>query len=133
MKIRVKKFDGANSVVKEYAVDSTTESALNILENIKINQDNSLCYRSGCKSGICGSCAVTINGVEKLLCKTKLNDSDLIEALKNSKVIKDLVVDLSYQEKILKKAKAFLKVNTKEKISRKDEKLIDLPSTFCNK
>ena len=55
---------------------------------IKENIDNSLTFRCGCKSGVCGSCAVRVNGVEKLACKTIIQDGDIIEPLKNREVVK---------------------------------------------
>ena len=85
-------------------------------------------FRCGCKSGVCGSCAIKVNGVEKLACKTHLNENDLIEPLSNSKVIKDLIIDISHEKKFLKKSSSFLKELSKEEITSKDEKLIDIQS-----
>lgn len=106
MKFRIKRFDGINQTIKEYELkDTEKKTILNILEYIKEKEDNTLTYRCGCKSGICGSCAITINGVEKLACKSSLKDNDEIGPLRNSKTIKDLVVDLKHEEKFLKKQK----------------------------
>lgn len=129
MKFRIKRFDGINQTIKEYELkDTEKKTILNILEYIKEKEDNTLTYRCGCKSGICGSCAITINGVEKLACKSSLKDNDEIGPLRNSKTIKDLVVDLKHEEKFLKKAKTYLEENSNLTVSKKDEKLIDIQS-----
>ena len=82
---------------KSYSIETKVDNLLSILNLIKQTQNQSLAYRSGCRSGVCGSCAVRVNGVEKLACKTHIKDGDIVEPLKNSKVIKDLVIDLSVQ------------------------------------
>jgi succinate dehydrogenase/fumarate reductase iron-sulfur protein len=122
---------------KEYLIDDNRikrDSLLSILNYIKTKLDNTLSFRSGCRSGVCGSCSVRVNGVEKLACKTHLNDGDIIEPLKNAKVLKDLVVDISSQESCLKNSKASLKQKSAEIISKQDEKSIDLQSNciLCN-
>jgi len=104
------------------------ETVLQALIDIKSNQDKSLAYRCGCKSGVCGSCAVLVNGVEKLACKTKVKDGDIIEPLRNSKVIKDLVVDLDHEQNRLIQAHAFLDEKSNNEITTKDEKDIDTQS-----
>lgn len=75
---------------------------LDSLETIKHEQDASLTFRRSCRSGICGSCAMRINGLTKLACKTKARtEADrhgevLVEPMMNMMpVIRDLVVDMS--------------------------------------
>ena len=112
----------------DYKIESKVNNLLSILFSIKANQDNSLSFRSGCKSGVCGSCAVVVNGVEKLACKTTIKNDDIVMPLKNSKIIKDLVVDLSNQEKFLINSKAYLENKSNLPISLEDEKKIDISS-----
>ncbi len=50
-------------------------TVLDALEQIRIHQEPSLMYRRACHHASCGTCACTINGVERLACKTKLADS----------------------------------------------------------
>lgn len=75
-------------------------TVLDGLIQIKNQQDGSLAFRYSCRSAICGSCAMEINGTEKLACRTsvrkELERHGLIEVgpLKNLPVIKDLVVDM---------------------------------------
>ena len=131
MKLKIKRFNQDKNPkidIVEYEVKHD-ETILNSLIEIKTKQDASLAFRCGCKTGVCGSCSIKVNGVEKLACKTHLNENDLIEAINNSKVIKDLVVDLSHEETFLKKSKTYLSKLSNEEISSKDEKLIDLQST----
>jgi len=75
-------------------------SVLDALEDIKHEQDASLTFRRSCRSGICGSCAMKINRLAKLACKTRAevevskHGEILVEPMENMPVIKDLVVDM---------------------------------------
>ncbi len=124
MKLNIQRKDGITS----FELFKENEILLNQLIEIKKDIDSSLGFRCGCKSGVCGSCAVKVNGVERLACKTKIKDGDLIEPIKNTKVIKDLIVDLSYESDRLKSSKAFLEEYQLNEITKKDEKLIDIQS-----
>jgi succinate dehydrogenase / fumarate reductase iron-sulfur subunit len=70
-------------------------TVLDALEQIRIHQEPSLMYRRACHHGSCGTCACTINGVERLACKTKLADlgtqAITIEPLRCFQRIGDLV------------------------------------------
>ena len=100
---------------------------LSVLFIIKQKQNRSLSFKSGCKSGICGSCAVRVNGIEVLACKTKINDNDEVMPLNNLPLIKDLIVnsDSSIQ---IQKAKANLHTNSQNEISEEDKNAIDIES-----
>jgi succinate dehydrogenase (ubiquinone) iron-sulfur subunit len=45
---------------------------LDALLKIKDEQDGSLSFRRTCREGICGSCAMNINGENGLACLTKV-------------------------------------------------------------
>ena len=82
-------------------------TVLDALIRIKNECDGSLALRYSCRSAICGSCAMTINGSEKLACRTSLRKElerhghIAVAPLRNLPVIKDLVVDMaSFWEKI---------------------------------
>ena len=77
---------------------------LEFLNIIKTTQDCTLTYSSGCRSGVCGSCAVRVNDKEVLACSYKLQDGDKIEPLRNSKVLRDLVVNMDKAYSFNKKA-----------------------------
>jgi len=129
MKVKIVRFDGTKqSQQKEQEFEVSHSRLLDALHEIKTKQDNSLTFRQGCGSGVCGSCAVRVNGVERLACKTHINEHDLVEPLKYTQVIRDLVVDLSHQERFLNTAKSFLKEYEANEITKKDEKAIDIQS-----
>jgi len=65
---------------------------LNVLDAIHA-RDPTLAYRSSCRAGQCGSCAVNVNGEPVLACTEEARDGMVIEPL-NLPVIKDLMVDL---------------------------------------
>ncbi len=76
-------------------------TVLDALEMIKHEQDASLTFRRSCRSGICGSCAMRINGLAKLACKTRAiseaerHGETFLEPMSNMGLIKDLAVDMT--------------------------------------
>lgn len=76
-------------------------TVLDSLIRIKNEQDGRLSLRYSCRSAICGSCAMEINGMEKLACRTSVRKEwerhgrISVAPLPNLPVIKDLVVDMS--------------------------------------
>ncbi len=74
------------------------ERVLDGLIKIKENLDGTLTFRKSCAHGVCGSCAMKINGLNRLACQTLVKDlPELIEIepLPSLPVIKDLVVDMT--------------------------------------
>ena len=70
---------------------------LDILNKIKAEVDPSLTFRKSCREGVCGSCAMNIDGVNTLACQKHIeecSDEINIYPLPHMKVLKDLVVDL---------------------------------------
>ena len=76
-------------------------TVLDALIRIKNEQDGTLSLRYSCRSAICGSCAMEINGTEKLACRTSVrkewerHGQIAVAPLRNLPVIKDLVVDMT--------------------------------------
>ena len=135
MKLNIKRFNKEKNPQNEISnFEVSNENLLKALYEIKTKMDNSLTFRCGCKSGVCGSCAVRVNGVEKLACKTTINENDLIEAIKNSRIIKDLVVDVSHETSLIERTKSYIEETQEYNISQKDIKSIDLQSNciLCN-
>lgn len=135
MIINIKRFNKEKSPqesIDKFEVENT--NLLKALIEIKTQKDNSLTFRCGCKSGVCGSCAIRVNGVEKLACKTNISQNDLIEPLKNSNIVKDLVVNVSHETLLIKKTKSYISEIEEFNISQKDIKNIDLQSNciLCN-
>ncbi|MDD2895039.1 MAG: 2Fe-2S iron-sulfur cluster-binding protein [Aliarcobacter sp.] len=136
MKINIKRFNSELSEQNYISEFSTNKSnLLQAIIEIKNTQDNSLTFRCGCKSGVCGSCAMRVNGVERLACKTTLKNNDLIEPIKNSTVIKDLVVDVSHETFLIQRMGLSITENNNiDKVTQEDIKKIDLQSNciLCN-
>jgi len=74
-------------------------TVLDGLHEIQEKQDATLSFRFSCRMGVCGSCAMMINGLPALACNTQIAqvaDRTLALApLPNFDIIKDLVPDLS--------------------------------------
>ena len=74
-------------------------SVLDALEMLRNQQDSSLMYRHSCHHSSCGSCAMIINGHERLACVTRISEIKTrpitLEPLTGFPVIGDLVVDMS--------------------------------------
>ena len=121
MKLRIfRKSSDPEATYRLYDVEAAPGmTVLDALFQIHDRQDDSLSFRYSCRGAVCGSCAMLINKVPRLACRTqvaelvnetpmKLNPSHsirqttgwdpsnevLIEPLPNMTVIKDLVVDM---------------------------------------
>jgi len=85
---------------------------LDVLNEIHWNMDGTLAYRRSCRSAICGSCAMKVNGRNVLACETPLyafkGKKLTIEPLPGFKIIKDLVVDLDEFFAKLERIKPYL-------------------------
>ncbi|MEK7871394.1 MAG: 2Fe-2S iron-sulfur cluster-binding protein, partial [Nitrospirota bacterium] len=55
-----------------YLEENARITILDVLRMIRDHKDGSLAFRCSCRSGICGSCAVRVNGHEVLACTTGL-------------------------------------------------------------
>ncbi|MFQ5754818.1 MAG: succinate dehydrogenase/fumarate reductase iron-sulfur subunit [Acidiferrobacterales bacterium] len=76
------------------------QTVLDIVTYIQRHRDSTLSYRFSCRVGMCGSCAMTVNGVPRWTCRTHVgrvatNSRLEIAPLRNMKVIKDLSVDMT--------------------------------------
>ncbi len=116
-------------IKQEFEVEIQDGTLLAILQHIKTTQDATLTFASGCKSSVCGSCAMRVNGREVLACAYKVQDGDFIEPLKNSPLIRDLVVDMDNAYRFNVKAKAWqssLSPNTS--LTQENEKINEIQS-----
>ena len=137
MILNIKRFNSENTNPDKNKIDSfeiNCNNLLNALIEVKTNFDSTLTFRCGCKSGICGSCAVKVNGVERLACKTNIQNNDLVEPIKNSSIIKDLVVDVSHETLLIQKVIDTIKSDDNIELDKADIKKIDLQSNciLCN-
>jgi succinate dehydrogenase / fumarate reductase iron-sulfur subunit len=72
---------------------------LDALIKIKNELDPTLTFRRSCREGICGSCAMNIDGTNTLACTKSIADVDddiNIYPLPHMKVVKDLVADMNH-------------------------------------
>jgi succinate dehydrogenase / fumarate reductase iron-sulfur subunit len=92
--------DGQNPRRDTYFVDldDCPPMVLDALIWIKNKVDSTLTFRRSCREGVCGSCAMNIDGTNGLACTTAIEDIKgvvRIHPLPHLPVIKDLVPDLT--------------------------------------
>src|SRR5688572_2301166 len=92
--------DGKNPQVDTYHVDMEAcgPMVLDAIIKIKNVVDPTLAFRRSCREGICGSCAMNIDGTNTLACTRSMDDVDgpvTVYPLPHLPVIKDLVPDLT--------------------------------------
>ncbi|MBB5206962.1 succinate dehydrogenase iron-sulfur subunit [Chiayiivirga flava] len=94
--------DDANPRVDTYEVDLAAcgPMVLDALIKIKNEIDPTLTFRRSCREGICGSCAMNIDGTNTLACTKAIDDcgkKDVpIYPLPHMAVVKDLVPDMTH-------------------------------------
>lgn len=99
--VRVKRFDpevDKRPRWQEFRLDARpTDRVLDVLHEIKWEQEGSLAFRRSCAHGICGSDAMLINGTNRLACKVLVQDlgnTITVEPIRGLPVLKDLIVDM---------------------------------------
>ncbi len=93
--------DGKNPVLDTFRIDLDRcgPMVLDALIKIKNEIDTTLTFRRSCREGICGSCAMNIDGVNTLACIMAIDDIKgpvRIYPLPHLPVVKDLVPDLTH-------------------------------------
>ena len=79
------------------------QTVLDVVTEVQRQQEPTLAYRFACRVGVCGSCAMTVNGIPRWTCRSHVKDMIgtsnnavlTIEPLRNLPKIKDLVCDLT--------------------------------------
>ena len=76
-----------------------SQTVLDVVTYIQRALDPTLAYRFACRVGMCGSCAMTVNGAPRWTCRTHVdkvvrNDAIEIAPLRSLPVIRDLVTDM---------------------------------------
>ena len=77
------------------------QTVLDVVTEIQRELDPSLSYRFACRVGMCGSCAMVVNGRPRWTCRTRVSeviDADerlRLEPLRNFAVVKDLAVEMT--------------------------------------
>src|SRR5579883_317314 len=77
-----------------------SQTVLDVVTYIQRRLDPTLSYRFACRVGMCGSCAMTVNGIARWTCRTHVErvaraGAIEIRPLANLPVIKDLAVDMA--------------------------------------
>jgi succinate dehydrogenase / fumarate reductase iron-sulfur subunit len=87
-------------------------TVLAVLNRIRDEIDGTLSFRSSCRSAVCGSCAMVINGRIDLACRTQVasfgTNTIILEPLPNMEIIKDLVVDMTPFWRMYEKVRPWL-------------------------
>jgi succinate dehydrogenase / fumarate reductase iron-sulfur subunit len=109
--------DGKNPQTDTYEIDldACGPMVLDALIKIKNEVDPGLTFRRSCREGICGSCAMNIDGTNTLACLKPIEDvkgAVKISPLPHMPVIKDLVPDLSQAYAQLRSIEPWLKSDT---------------------
>jgi len=77
------------------------QTILDVVTEIQRDQDATLSYRFACRVGMCGSCAMVVNGRPRWTCRTRVSEAVTtdgklqLEPLRNFTVVKDLTVDMA--------------------------------------
>ena len=77
-----------------------SQTVLDVVTWVQRHLEPALAYRFACRVGVCGSCAMTVNGRARWTCRSHVKDVGaggrlVIEPLRNLPRIKDLVCDLA--------------------------------------
>ena len=76
-----------------------SQTVLDVVTHIQRHLDSTLAYRFACRVGMCGSCAMTVNGKARWTCRTRVEAVAAAGALEiaplaHFPVIRDLVTDM---------------------------------------
>src|SRR5437764_6553202 len=77
------------------------QTILDVVTEIQRDQDATLSYRFACRVGMCGSCAMVVNGRPRWTCRTRVSEAVAgdgklrLEPLRNFTVVKDLTVEMT--------------------------------------
>lgn len=100
MKVSVWRGDAKGGGFQSFDVPAhENQTVLDVVAWIQQNDDPTLSYRFACRVGMCGSCAMRVNGEPRWTCRTHvkkvLKDNSIeIAPLRNLPVIKDLAADM---------------------------------------
>ena len=137
LSVKVRRGTENSGSFESYEVEvSEGMTFLSLLQKIKEEIDPSLVFRQFCRAGICGTCAININGFPKLACREQvmpyalLGEEVVLEPLDKFPVIRDLAVDSSHVITEMKKLHTWIAgfegdVRIPPEVSRRIEKSAD--------
>ena len=86
--------------------------------------DPTLTFRRSCREGVCGSCAMNLDGLHGLACiksiSSKIDETAIITPLGHMFVLKDLVVDMTNFYTQYKSIQPFLKRDTPKEVGQQE-------------
>jgi fumarate reductase iron-sulfur subunit len=100
LKVTIERGPDAETAMQEFEVPAhENQTVLDVVSWVQQNADPTLSYRFACRVGMCGSCAMMVNGVPRWTCRTLISKvlkgkEVTIGPLRNLPVIKDLAVDM---------------------------------------
>ena len=129
-KLKIYRWDPEKKInprMDTYEIDKKKSGpmVLDALIKIKNETDPTLTFRRSCREGVCGSCAMNIDGVNTLACLKPISEvkKDIkIYPLPHMRVVKDLVPDLSNAYKQLESIKPWLDTDEEDKSKNKEKK-----------
>ena len=76
------------------------QTVLDVVTEVQRHFDPTLSYRFACRVGMCGSCAMVVNGRPRWTCRTRVSevaegDRLKLEPLRNLTIVKDLAVEMT--------------------------------------
>ena len=77
------------------------QTVLDVVTEIQREHDATLSYRFACRVGMCGSCAMVVNGRPRWTCRTRVREVAgdgghlRLEPLRNFTVVKDLAIEMT--------------------------------------
>lgn len=101
LKVSVWRGEDAGGFARYGVPARDNQTVLDVVTHIQRELDPSLAYRFACRVGMCGSCAMTVNGRARWTCRTHVRkvvgaDGALeLRPLANLPVIRDLAADLA--------------------------------------
>ncbi len=119
--------------IYELDADNCGKKVLDAIIKIKNEIDSTLTFRRSCREGVCGSCAMNVNGKNTLACTKAINDypgTIKIYPLPHLDVVKDLVPDMTHFYNQYEEIKPWLTAKStppeKERLqSKKDRDKLD--------
>jgi fumarate reductase iron-sulfur subunit len=91
---------GADGQYQDFDVPRRdSQTVLDVVTHIQRHLDPTLAYRFACRVGMCGSCAMTVNGTPRWTCRTHVDKVSTagtlrIGPLANMPIVRDLVADM---------------------------------------
>ena len=114
LKFKVFRFNKETDYLPHYDVFEMNvtkdELILDVMNRIKWEHDGSFSYRRSCRHGICGSCAIKVNGKATLACKDRV--FELVEVFGSELTIEPQDIGRAYKDMVIDKENFWNKYNS---------------------